>query len=193
MKTGCNTNALSNTGRDSAIVIAIMNGNEEEIHILGQAGANFNVAIKEDLTPLQLAFNLLSPIPIIEALVVHGADIFVRSAADDTLLMFACKNSSLLTIQFLVEKGAGLNDFNNLLQSPLMFALSANRTDNKILINYLIKNGSNVNNLDEQLNNALMYVSREPGSKQTHEDITACIYSLIKNGVNVDDVNIDNW
>jgi ankyrin repeat protein len=82
-------------------------------------------------------------------LFAHGADLFAKNRDGTTPLHMACTNRRLEIVQFLLSKGASLNETATEKQrTPLLFATDSTRTSNldeqAQLVRYLVARGADV-------------------------------------------------
>ncbi|MGL4388768.1 MAG: ankyrin repeat domain-containing protein, partial [Brevinema sp.] len=79
----------------------------------------------------------------IKELIANGLDPFLKNNKGDSMIRFAVENKQFSTIQYLVEEvGLNINDANNDLTTPLIFAALNNDSN---MISYFAQMGANIN------------------------------------------------
>ena len=136
---GCDVNEqLSNLY--TPLMYAVRNNRIEVVKFLLENGADMEIADKEGWTPLIIAA-VSRYFPIMRLLIEKGANIHHRSLCNYTTFLHALiEGATLEDVQYLVAKGAAVND--TTVRSVLMEAVKRNELQ---IVRYLIEQGADVN------------------------------------------------
>ena len=145
-------------------------------------------------TPL-LSAVAFSDFKMIQILVEEfGADVKKGDYENDTAiyeLAYEIDKKSIEKANYLLEKGADVNQADNTGKTPLM---AAAQYGNLLMVKKLLKHSADATAVDENNSNVFYWIGYYDGKMETAEDeeiINAIIKVLIKHGADVN--NIDNF
>jgi len=166
--------ALVNNNNSTAFIIACSNGQCECIHLLLTKSANYD-------TDIVKAFLLVSEggfIDCIETLFHMIVDINVSNEKGETALIHASKKGQIISVQYLISKGAAVDTKTKEGMTALMYASGNGHAD---CVEFLIDKGADVNS---QTNNRLTSLMYAAGYGRLN-----CIGVLLDNGADIDAVS----
>lgn len=94
---------------ETALHVAVKQGNLEIVKLLLKKGANANAKMKDGRTPIWMINDEENGLEIFKLLTSKGADINALNQYKETLLMLACEDNSLEGVEFLLKAGANPN------------------------------------------------------------------------------------
>lgn len=126
------------------LVMAAYTGRIEMVYTLLQHGANPNISQQPPgITALSVAA-ATNNVHMLGLLLAHGADKDFRAAQGDSILMLACSQTALDTIQILLAHKANPNlaDANGI--TPLIYAIARSK-EPEVISRMLLEHGANPN------------------------------------------------
>ena len=161
--------------RGKAVSVAAVQGNEECLDLLIQAGADVNwSSCSSTVAIVSAAWHGHSK--CLDLLLTAGADVNTQDEYGNTPLVLAAWNGHTVCLESLLQAGADVNTHNIEGSTAVYFAASEGHEN---CLRELIKEGANVHNLDLNENSALQ--------KATVNNKAVCVELLIQAGA---DVNI---
>ena len=164
-----NVNEKDKTG-NYAIHYASLYGDLPIIKLLIEGkGVNVNIIGKDNLTPLHyICLNSKNPtclndfIPIVEYLILKGADINAEDSYKNTAFHYASKSGLLSVVKYFVEKlemhkNININIEGRFNKTPLHYACEKGHLP---IVDYLISNGAGINLQDQNGLTPLHYASK---------------------------------
>ena len=123
------------------LVAALQENNTDQARELVTAGADVNVWVPGDGTPLVIAARRGEG-EIVNLLIAHGADVNRPAPGDGNPLIMASAHGHVDIVELLVERGADVNGIVRGDETPLINAAGRNQLD---VARYLIGRGADVN------------------------------------------------
>ncbi|OQV02259.1 Ankyrin repeat-containing protein [Cladophialophora immunda] len=132
---------LSDSMKRTALHWAAIRADEAAVRCLLEAGSDVNARDDFNATPLTLAASTGS-IPILESLILHGADVHARTSIGSQAIHHASRHQKdIAPVQTLLRAGASLQSINNMGHSPLSGAAISNRHEIGV---FLLDKGANM-------------------------------------------------
>lgn len=147
---------------NTALHVAVENGNVQIARYLLSAGAKPNSKNAEKRTPLML-LDEDANVELVQVLLSYGAKINAFNRAGETALILAAESANTEVVQYLLSMGANLNAQNAQGRTALLNAAEANNTD---VVKLLLGAGSNPNIQDNKGETALTLASNSDAIKQ---------------------------
>ncbi len=159
---GLDVNTKNRNGK-TALQLACFWGNLDVVKHLIQRGANIHEVTKaKEALLAEVMSGGTSPLTpgqhpeLVRLLIENGADVNTRDGFGDTVLMFACEQGHLDLADFLLDRGADINQVNNHIfkgRTALMAAARAGRVE---AVKLLLAHDAEVNAADSPKETALV-------------------------------------
>ena len=150
---GADVNAI-NKDNETALLIACMNGQNDAINVLLEAGADTNITETYGHTCLHIAVNANCGKQTVQAIIDHGADVNAINKYNETALLIACMDGKIDAINVLLEAGADTNITEAYGHTCLHKAVNANCDEQTVQA--IIDHGADVNAINKDNETALL-------------------------------------
>jgi Carboxypeptidase regulatory-like domain/Ankyrin repeats (3 copies) len=147
---------------NTALHVAIENGNTEIAEVLLNAGAKINIKNSEKRTPLMMLDEDAS-VELVNLLIRHGAKLNLVDKAGNSALILAASAASKEVMQTLISAGAGVNATNKQGETALMSAAENGEVE---IVQLLLGSGANPNARNSVGKTALSLVKNDETRQQ---------------------------